>query len=491
MTVKLTTVKFELNGQAVIVNDVDPHCTLLEWLRASGLTGAKEGCAEGECGACAVAFMSRDASGAPHFMAVNGCLVPLVDAHGRSIVSVEGLAAAGQPLHPVQSALVQSGGSQCGYCTPGFVMSSFAEYYRPGRVEYDPEALGGNLCRCTGYRPIIDAARLLGAPRADDPWLGRLARARPIEALAAPDSGIGDPPREGAGPGAGFHRPGSLRELLDLVARHPDALLIGGGTDIMVEVNQRYLRPSALISLAAVAELGQLVLSEREIVIGAAVPLSTLERALAAEGRGDARLLSELLPLFSSRLIRNRATLGGNLATASPIGDAPPVLLALDAELALAGPSGTRRLPLSEFFVDYRKTALAPGEVIVAVHVPRPLPRLQRFYKVSKRRMDDISSVSAAFALELDAAGRIARLRAAYGGIAAVPLRARALETLALGRPWTEQTLGELAQVASGLGTPLSDHRASAAYRQAMIGALLARFFAETSAELSATGAPA
>lgn len=481
MTVKLTTVEFELNGQAVIVNDVDPHCTLLEWLRASGRTGAKEGCAEGECGACAVAFMSRDASGTPYFVAVNSCLVPLVDAHGRSLVSVEGLAAAGQPLHPVQSALVQSGGSQCGYCTPGFVMSSFAEYYRPGRAGYDPEALGGNLCRCTGYRPIIDAARLLGAPRADDPWLERLVAARPVPAQLAAHDERAD--------GAGFHRPGSLRALLELVTRHPDALLIGGGTDVMVEVNQRHLRPSALISLAAVTELGELVLSEREIVIGAAVPLSALERALGAEGRGDARLFSELLPLFSSRLIRNRATLGGNLATASPIGDAPPVLLALDAELSLASPGGTRRLPLSEFFLDYRKTALAPGEVIVSVHVPRPLPRLQRFYKVSKRRMDDISSVSAAFALELDGAGRVELLHAAYGGIAAVPLRARALEAHARGRLWNAETLAELGQVARRLGTPLSDHRASAAYRQAMIGALLARFFADTSAELTAPGA--
>ena len=498
MTPKLTTVEFELNGQAVIVNDVDPHCTLLEWLRASGRTGAKEGCAEGECGACAVACSSRDASGAPFFMAINSCLMPLVDAHGRSLVSVEGLAgsvegprAAGLPLHPVQAALVQSGGSQCGYCTPGFVMSAFAEYYRPGRVDYDPEALGGNLCRCTGYRPIIDAARLLGPPRAGDPWLDRLAAARPLPDPSSRTSYTPPPSRahDGLGAGAGFHRPGSLDALLDLVARHPGELLIAGGTDVMVEVNQRHLRPSALISLAAVAELGELVSSERELVIGAGVTLSRLERALEAEGRGDTRMLSELLPLFSSRLIRNRATLGGNLATASPIGDAPPVLLALDAEVSLASAGGTRRLPLSEFFLDYRKTALAPGEVIVAVVVPRPAPRLQRFYKVSKRRMDDISSVSAAFALELDAAGRVASLRAAYGGIAAVPLRAHALELLARGRRWDAETLHELRQAASCLGTPLSDHRASAAYRQAMIGSLLARFFADTTAELAAVGA--
>jgi xanthine dehydrogenase small subunit len=480
MTLELTTVEFELNGQAVIVNDVDPHCTLLEWLRASGRTGAKEGCAEGECGACAVVFMSRDANGDPRPIAVNSCLVPLAEAHGRVLVSVEGLAAAGQPLHPVQAALALAGGSQCGYCTPGFVMSCFAEYYRPGRAGYDPEALGGNLCRCTGYRPIIDAARLLGPPRAGDPWLDRLSTA----AVASPALDTG-------GSGRGFHRPGSLQGLLELVDRHPDAVLLGGGTDLMVEVNQRHWRPPAFISLAAVSELGGLVSSERELTVGAAVPLSALERALAAEDGADMRLLSELLPLFSSRLIRNRATLGGNLATASPIGDAPPVLLALDAELSLASASGTRRLPLSDFFVGYRKTALAAGEVIVAIHVPRPAPRLQRFYKVSKRALDDISSVSAAFALDLDETGRVERFRAAYGGVAATPLRAHALEVLARGRYWNDETLRELAEAASHLGTPLSDHRASAAYRRAMIGALLARFFADTTRESSTAGARA
>jgi len=403
--------------------------------------------------------------------------VPLGDAHGRVVVSVEGVAAHHPTLHPVQAALVQSGGSQCGYCTPGFVVSSFAEYYRPGRAGYDPEALGGNLCRCTGYRPIIDAARLLGPPPPGDPWLERLAAARPL--LASEASG---------GEARSFHRPGSLAAAFELLARYPDAALIAGGTDVMVEVNQRHVRHPALVSLAAVPELARLELGERELVVGAAVPLSALERALEAEGRADARLLRELLPLFSSRLIRNRATLGGNLATASPIGDAPPVLLALEAELSLASARGVRRLPLVDFFLDYRKTQLAPGELIVAVHVARPAPPIQRFYKVSKRRMDDISSVSAAFALELDPAGRVERLRAAYGGIAAVPLRAVELERLAEGRAWDAATLHELQQAAGLLGTPLSDHRASAAYRRAMIGALLARFFSETS---SAGAAPA
>lgn len=482
----MATVVFEINGQGVIVNDVDPHCTLLEWLRASGRTGSKEGCAEGECGACAVAFMTRDGAGQPRYEAVNSCLVALPEVHGRSVVSVEGLARRTGPaglvqLHPVQQALVDTGGSQCGYCTPGFVMSLFAEYYRPGRSGYDPEAISGNLCRCTGYRPIVDAARSLGAPAENDPWLSPLA---PAPAEAAPESVSASsrlPGIDYATNGHRFLRPETLSGALEALAHYPDAVLLGGGTDLMVHSNQRRVRYPTLVSLAAVAELQRLDWGTREIVLGAGVSLSHIERALAGERGEELRLLQELLPLFSSRLIRNRATLGGNLGTASPIGDGPPVLLALGAEVSLASRSGTRRVPLTEYFLDYRKTALAPGELIVSVHVPRPLPREQRFYKVSKRVMDDISSVAAAFALDLDDEGRVERLHVAYGGIAAVPLRAVALERLALGRPWDAETLGVLQEAARQLGTPLSDHRASAEYRRAMVANLLDRFFWDTS----------
>jgi xanthine dehydrogenase small subunit len=470
----MPAVVFELNGQTIIVNDVDPHCTLLEWLRASGRTGSKEGCAEGECGACAVAFMSRDASGKPSYEAVNSCLVSLPEVHGRSVVSVEGLAGAVGPLHPVQQALVETGGSQCGYCTPGFVMSLFAEYYRPGRTGYDPEAISGNLCRCTGYRPIVDAARLLQKPAPEDPWLRamQLQAARTSPGLPAFDYVSG---------GHRFVRPESLSGVFDALERYPGALLLAGGTDLMVYSNQRYLRYPVLVSLAGVTELSRLEWREGELVIGAGVSLSRLERELEGEQARGLGLLHQVLPLFSSRLIRNRATLGGNLGTASPIGDSPPVLLALDAELTLASQQGTRRVPLRDFFVGYRKTALAAGEVIVSIHVPRPPPRLQRFYKVSKRVMDDISSVAAAFALDLTPDGRVQRLSVAYGGIAAIPLRAHALEQVAAGRSWDGETLELLLQAARGLGTPMSDHRASEEYRRSMIVKLVERFFWETS----------
>jgi xanthine dehydrogenase small subunit len=466
----MAPVMFEINGQAVIVNDVDPHCTLLEWLRASGRTGTKEGCAEGECGACAVAFVSRDVRGRPQFEAVNSCLVPLPEVHGRSLVSVEGLAGSTGPLHPVQESMAEAGGSQCGYCTPGFVMSLFAEYYRPGRSGYDPDAISGNLCRCTGYRPIVDVARKLRPPASDDPWLTRMTSAAALPAL------------DYAANGHRFLRPESLGAVFDALERHPGAILLGGGTDLMVYSNQRYTRYPTLISLALVPELQTLAWGDQEIVLGAAVPLAHIEQALDGERARELRLLHEVLPLFSSRLIRNRATLGGNLGTASPIGDSPPVLLALGAELTLASKGAVRRLPLSEYFVGYRKTALLPGELIVSVHIRRPLPRLQRFYKVSKRVMDDISSVAAAFGLDLDAAGRVERFQIAYGGIAAVPLRAHALEQLAIGRSWDAETLALLRHAARDLGTPMSDHRASADYRRAMISSLLERFFWEASA---------
>jgi xanthine dehydrogenase small subunit len=477
----MATVVFEINGQNVIVNDVDPHCTLLEWLRASGRTGTKEGCAEGECGACAVAFVARDVNGRPRYEAVNSCLVSLPEVHGRTLVSVEGVARPRTPsqpgeLHPVQQALVEAGGSQCGYCTPGFVMSLFAEYYRPGRSGYDPEAIAGNLCRCTGYRPIVDAARRLEPAPLDDPWLVQLGPE------GAPPGADVLPALDYAANGHRFLRPESLDGVFAALERYPGAVLLGGGTDLMVYSNQRHVRYPVLVSLASVAELRTLAWQGGELVLGAGLPLSHIESALEGERGAELRLLTELLPLFSSRLIRNRATLGGNLGTASPIGDAPPALLALGAELSLASAKGVRRVPLSDFFVDYRKTALAAGELIVSVHVPLPLPRVQRFYKVSKRVLDDISSIAAAFALDLDPAGRVERLRVAYGGIAAVPLRAHAIERAALGRPWDEATLNALQQAAGGLGTPLSDHRASAEYRRAMIGSLLERFFWETSA---------
>jgi len=468
-------VAFVLNGRPVSAGPAGSSVTLLQWLRARGLTGTKEGCAEGECGACAVAMRRTDAHGRTRYEPVNSCLVPLAAVHDETVITVEGVApgagtAGGSgALHPVQDAMVQAGGSQCGYCTPGFIVSLFCEYYRPGRDGFDPESISGNLCRCTGYRPIADVARGLPAPAADDPRLADLAGPAPARTRVESVHGL-----------ERFVRPTSLGDLFGCLAASPDATLIAGGTDVMVGVTQKGDRHWQLVSLAALPELRVFAVTADAIVLGAGLTLTEIEERLHDAPGAPLPLLSQLLPLFSSRLIRNRATLGGNLMTASPIGDAPPVLLALDASVTLASAGGARELPLRDFFLSYRRTAAQPGEVLVDVRVPRHQPALQRFYKVSKRVLDDISTIAAAFAVDVAADGRVARARLAYGGIAERPIRAVALEQALIGRPWTADTAAALRSIADAVGTPMTDLRGSAGYRRAMIGRLLEKCIAET-----------
>src|SRR5450432_397464 len=262
-------VRFVLNGRAVDAAGVGSHVSLLQWLRAQGLCGTKEGCAEGECGACAVALLkSEPGEAGSHLEPVNSCLLPLAAVHGRELVTVEGIADADGRLHPVQSAMVAAGGSQCGYCTPGFVVSLFCEYYRPGRAGFDPESISGNLCRCTGYRPIADVARALPYPPADDPWLATLGE--PPLPPAAVDS------YDSPGP-ARFERPLTLTRAFECLAECPGAVLMAGGTDLMVYGNQRYERWPMLIALDGIAELGRYEETPGEIVIGAGVALSQIE----------------------------------------------------------------------------------------------------------------------------------------------------------------------------------------------------------------------
>jgi xanthine dehydrogenase small subunit len=361
--------------------------------------------------------------------------------------------------------MVEHTGSQCGYCTPGFVVSMFCEYYRAGRGDFDPEALSGNLCRCTGYRPILSAARSLGAPDARDPQLAMLSQ-EPVALSSYRSRSVKHV----------YFRPQNLAELFEVWASEPGATLIAGGTDLMVYANQRDQRFDSLIALDALTELRDFSCTDAALHIGAGMTLSDLQLTAASE----LPLLGQLLPLFASRLIRNRATLGGNLATASPIGDAAPVLLALDAELTLCSAGGDRRLALHEFFTGYRKHALSPQELIASVHIPRPAPALQRFYKVSKRVLDDISTVAAAFALELAPDNTVKRLRAAYGGVAATPLRALAIEQLVLGRAWNHETCAHACASLASWAKPIDDHRGSAAYRAALVPKLFQKFFADT-----------
>ncbi|MEZ4221655.1 MAG: FAD binding domain-containing protein [Polyangiaceae bacterium] len=467
------TLSLTVNGKPIELDGADLHQPLLHFLRARGLTGTKEGCAEGECGACAVVLLRKDAAGDARYVPINSCLLLLGSAVGQELLTVEGVAREDR-LHPVQAALVESGGSQCGYCTPGFVMSMFAEYYRADRDGYDPEAISGNLCRCTGYRPIRDAARALGKPAADDPHLKRLTGPAPVTAPVSKADG------------KAFYRPARLEEALKLLSEQPGLTLISGGTDVVVDINQRNVSHTGFVSLENVQELQAFTLSADELCIGAAVTLSEIERRV----HGKLPMFEQLLPLFSSRLIRNRATLGGNLGTASPIGDSPPALLALDAELRLQSVAGKRSVKVADYFLGYRKTVLQPGEIIVAIAIPLPAPPVQRFYKVSKRVLDDISTVAAGFSLRLDGSGKIRAARLAYGGVAATPMRALDVEAMLAGKAWDSAARDAACKELKSAFTPMTDHRGSADYRRAMVSQLFARFFHETTTAPAQQAAP-
>nr|WP_237562191.1 FAD binding domain-containing protein [Glutamicibacter soli] len=461
----------------------------MDFLRGLGLTSCKEGCAEGECGACAI-LVARPDGERPRWIAVNACLLPAAALDGQHVLTAEGLGTVREP-HPVQREMAERGGSQCGYCTPGFICAMAAEYYRPERAEeqvaeapghhaggpngFDLHALSGNLCRCTGYRPIRDAAFALGMPEPED----QLAQA-PATAPAATDYGRADTP---TGDPGRYRRPATLVEALRILAEEPGTRVVAGATDWGVEVNMKFARAQSVLAIDRLQELRRVVQTGDCLELGAACTLSELERVLA----GRVPLLSLLWPNFASRLIRNSATLGGNLGTGSPIGDSPPVLLALDAQLVLACSAGERVVPLDEYFTGYRQTVRRPEELITAVRIPLPVAGLVSFQKVAKRRFDDISSTAVALAFEVDA-GLISRARIGLGGVAAIPLRATAAEQALVGQAWSEETMRGAGGILAAEGTPLDDHRASAAYRQAMLGSALERFFAQQD---SGTGAGA
>ncbi len=449
---------FVLNGEAVRVDVDSAQTTLLDCLRGRGLTGAKEGCAEGECGACTV-VMVGEADGRTAYRAVNSCLLFAAAATGYEVYTVESLASGGE-LADAQKAMAAAGGSQCGYCTPGFVMSLFAEQYRPGRAgACDPLALAGNLCRCTGYRPIRDAALSLGAPP-PGALLDRLARPAPESTPVAT---------------ALCSRPGSVDECLDILRRDPDAKIVAGGSDAGVEANLHGRRWPHLVTLDGIADLREFSDSRETVRIGAALPLTDI----GLRWRDAPEALHEWLTLFASPPIRNRATLGGNLATASPIGDAAPLLLALDAAVEIAGSNGRRRVPLSAFFTAYRRTQLGAGEILTAIEIPRPLPQFLRFYKVTKRRLDDISTVAAAMALDRDRSGRVTRAAFAFGGVAATPIRVAPAESAVLGEFWNEAAVERVQGVLDRTLAPLSDHRGSREYRLEVSKRLVEKFWWE------------
>ena len=468
----MSALTFTLNGRSITVQDVSPNTTLLEFLRASGCTGTKEGCAEGDCGACSVVIVDQDAKGKNAFRAINSCLVPISLLAGKNVITVEGVAA--DRPHPVQQKMVECHGSQCGYCTPGFIMSMVEGYYRDDIKTSDQldDQLCGNLCRCTGYRPIRDAAIEAFAQRETNDTTDGLAKILSTEKAASMSLNY-------SAANELFFRPSSLTELFQLIQANPDHRLVAGATELGLEITKKFRKFPVLISLEAIEELKRIEISDAEWCIGAAATLTQIEEKVGPEFP----VLQEMLRVFGSRQIRNRATMGGNIVTASPIGDSAPVLLALDAKAVMASVTGERVLPISEFFISYRKTALTSGEILKEIIIPRggaKGQRVARWFKVSKRREMDISTVAACFVLDLDADGNVQAARLAYGGVAATPMRASKTEQLLLGKRWNEDVAQQAAAVVASEFTPISDVRGSANYRRDLIASLLLKFAHET-----------
>ncbi len=414
-----------------------------------------------------MALIGRAAAGGPAWRAVNGCLIPLCLLHGREVLTVEGVAAGGPP-HPAQQQMTDCKGSQCGYCTPGFVVSMVEGCHREdmhGRQDWEDQ-LCGNLCRCTGYRPILDAAFAAAAAGAGGPLTERLR--------VAPPPG----PIDYEGAGEKFFRPASLEALFALRRQWPEARLIAGATELGLDITKRFRKFPVFISLEGIPELRQINSDETGWRIGAAATLTEIDDALG-ESLPASR---EMLRVFGSRQIRNRATMGGNLATASPIGDSAPLLMALDASVVLAGAEGERTVAMDEFFVGYRQTALRPGEIIKTILVPRSTldagaRRRCAWHKVSKRREMDISAVAGCFTVDVDATGTVTRARLAYGGVAATPVRARQTEQALIGRPWSLETVTSVLPILRAEFSPISDVRGSAEYRRGLITDLFRKFF--------------
>jgi len=440
-------ITFLLNGETVCVKDVSPTTTLLDWLRETrGLNGTKEGCNEGDCGACSV--MVRDpVSGA---RALNACILFLPQLQGKAVRTVEGIGGPDGELHPVQQAMIDHHGSQCGFCTPGFVVS-MATAHLNGATNYDDQ-LAGNLCRCTGYAPIIRACEA--------------AASQPV-----PDWMHDDPSAIASAPTAAL--PSSSDELAQWYAANPDGTLIAGATDVGLWVTKmlRNLQPVAFLNRCE--DLKTITSDETETRIGAMVSITDLGTAMAPLHPSFA----EMIRRYGSTQVRNAATIGGNIANGSPIGDSPPALIALGATLHLRKGDTRRSILLEDYFEDYGKQDRAPGEFVEAISIPKQADRL-KCYKISKRFDQDISALCGCFNITVEE-GTVTAVRIAFGGMAGIPKRASYVEAALVGQPWTQDTITAASEAWAQDYAPLTDMRASAAYRLETARALLTRYFLE------------
>ncbi len=484
-------VRFLLDGELTTLQGAEPTMTVLTWLREhERRTGTKEGCAEGDCGACTVVLAELDGEHRVRFRAVNSCIRFLPTLDGKALFTVESLQGRDGRLHPVQRAMVECHASQCGFCTPGFVMSLFALYKSepaPSRSRV-ADTLAGNLCRCTGYRPIVDAARRMyeyeaeagpgewlhaACSRADKPraqaaehrLTGQLAAIRPHGTLVLEHHG------------SKYYAPTDLKSLMALLREHPAACILAGCTDAGLWVTKQHRDLPTLIYIGDVPELQEIAVSTTHVEIGAGASLTAAYDAIV----GHYPQLLELYRRFGSPPIRNAGTLGGNLANASPIGDSMPILIALGASVVLSNAVAARELLLEDFYLAYQKTARAPGEIVTRVRVPLPSPGHKiATYKVSKRFDQDISALCGAYSVALEN-GRIKEVRIAYGGMAPTPQRALRCEQALQGKAWDEPSVRAAMIALDTDYAPITDMRASGGYRARVARNLLYRFFLETS----------
>ncbi|MES2510432.1 MAG: xanthine dehydrogenase small subunit [Pseudomonadota bacterium] len=463
------TIKFVRRGEVVSLSNVPPERTLLEVLREDlACTGTKEGCGEGDCGACTVVLGEAE-GGNVRYRAINSCIRLAHSVDGMALWTVEDIASADGALHPAQEAMVQAHGSQCGFCTPGFVMSLFGMYQNhvcKGKAvsrELAQEELSGNLCRCTGYRPILDAAQAMAALPAvkiDEPALLQALK----EIAPAPEAT------------SSYLSPRTLAALLKARATHPDAQIVAGCTDVGLWVTKMHMQFGRVLDVTQVAELRRVEHYPHHIAIGAAVSLTDAFAALV-DGRPQLKTFANR---FAGLPVRNSGTLGGNVANGSPIGDSMPLLIAMGAQVVLISARGHRTLPLEKLYTGYRKNVMAADEVLAWILVPRALPKENlKAYKISKRYDDDISAVCLVINLQIEN-GHVASASIGAGGVAATPVRATRTEIALSGKPWTQATVQQAMAVLREEFSPISDMRASGAHRVQVLGNLLQRYWLES-----------